>query len=456
VVLAFAIATEIERRGGLDTAFLNEHVLGWEGFMARAREFPAEKAAAICGLPADDIRQAAAWYHERSPAAISVGNGPERNRNGGSNIRAIFALPALAGKFGVRGGGVINGAGFSFPKTPAKLTRSDFVPAGTRTLNIIDVGRHLTDPALTPKLAAVFFYNHNPLVVHPDQNRMRAGLSREDLFTVGIDCVMTDSLAYADVVLPAATHFEFPDVYGAYGQQWLQRAEPVIPPVGESLPNTEIFRRLAARFGFDDPAFRASDAELMDDAFDAADPRLGGTRPSAIPLDAPVPMRFGGEEAMLFKNVMPKTPSGKIELESATLEAKFAGQALPGYRGLNGGYPLTLVSPASNKRITSTFGGLTHSDAPDPLEMHPTDAAARRLRDGATVRVWNDLGEVFLPLKITEDVRPGVVCSLKGAWMRTTPNGQTVSALVPTTHADIAGGACYNDTRVDVAEAKAN
>ena len=455
VVLAWSIATELERLG-LDRDFLNAHVLGWEAFLTRAREYAPETAEAICGVPAADIRQAAAWYHERSPAAISVGNGPERNRNGGSGIRAIMALPALAGKFGVRGGGLINGASFSFPKTPARLHRPDFLPPGTRTLNIIDIGRHLTDPALTPRIAALFFYNHNPLVVHPDQNRMRAGLGREDLFTVGVDCVMTDSLAYADVVLPASTHFEFADVYAAYGQQWLQRAEPVIPPVGESLPNTEIFRRLAARFGFTDPAFRAGDAELMDDAFDMSDPRLGGLRPSAIPTGAPVPMRFQGQEAMLFGNVLPATPSGKIELESAALDRRFQGQALPGYRENPSPYPLMLVSPASDQRTTSTFGGLAHGGTPDPLEMHPADAAARRLAEGTTVRVWNELGEVFLPLRITAAVRPGVVCSLKGAWLRTAPNGQTVSALVPTHKADIAGGACYNDARVEVAAAREN
>src|SRR6476660_2184324 len=112
---------------------------------------------------------------------------------------------------------------------------------------------------------------------------MRRALAREDLFVVGSDVVMTDSLAYADVVLPASSHFEYHDIYAAYGQHWLQRAEPVIPPQGESLPNTEIFRRLAVRFNFTEPCFEATDAERMDDAVDGADSRLGGTRPSEIP-----------------------------------------------------------------------------------------------------------------------------------------------------------------------------
>src|SRR4029079_16104861 len=155
-------------------------------------------------------------YHALSPAAISVGNGLERNQNGGSGIRAIFALPALAGKVGVPGGGLVNGAGFVFPKTPAKLQRPDFLPAGTRTLNIVDMGKHLLDPTLSPPIKALFVYNHNPLVVHPDQNRMRRALAREDLFVVGSDVVMTDSLDYADVVPPAASHCESHDTLTVY------------------------------------------------------------------------------------------------------------------------------------------------------------------------------------------------------------------------------------------------
>src|SRR5437879_4373305 len=153
------------------------------------------------------------------------------------------SFPALAGKLGVPGGGLINGAGFAFPKTPARLQRPDLVPKGTRTLNIVDVGAHLLDERLTPPIKAVFIYNHNPVVVHPDQNRLMRGLRREDLFVVGSDVAMTDSLAYADIVLPAASHFEHPELYAAYGQHWLQRAGAGISPQADALPNTEILDR---------------------------------------------------------------------------------------------------------------------------------------------------------------------------------------------------------------------
>lgn len=449
VVLAWAIAVELERIGGIDRRFIDKHVLGFDAYMQAAHEYPPERAAGICGVELDDIRTLARWYKEASPAVIAWGNGLERNQNGGSGLRAIAALPALAGKFGVAGGGLVGGAGHAFPKTLDRLTRPDFVPPQTRTINILDVGRLLLDDALDPPIKALFIYNHNPLIVHPDQNRMKRALSREDVFTVGIEVAMTDSMAYADVILPACTHFEHADIYAAYGQQYLQRAEAVIPAVGESLPNTEIFRRLAAKFGFSDAAFKLSDSELMDAALNSQDARMQGMNPSEVPVDRALKMEYDGAEPVLTKNVWPQTPSGKIELRSQSLWERY-GAALPTYRPVVSKYPLTLITPASDKRITSTFGGLAVNDATPVLEMNPEDATRRGLPDGAWVKVWNDLGKVFLPLRVSTAVRPGVVCSEKGAWLRTSRNGQTVSALACTQKADLAEGACYNDARVEV------
>jgi len=450
VLLAWSIAVELERLGGFDRAFIEKHVAGFDAYMEAARAYPPERAAEICDVPLEDIRTLARWYRDATPAVIAWGNGLERNQNGGSGLRAIAALPALAGKFGVNGGGLVGGAGHAFPKTPDRLVRADLVPAQTRTINILDVGRLLLDESLDPPLKALFIYNHNPVIVHPDQNRLKEGLARDDLFIVGIEVAMTDSMAYADVILPACTHFEHADIYAAYGQQFLQRAEPVIPPVGECLPNTEIFRRLAAKFGFTDAAFRQSDLEMIDEAFNLDDPRMQGIRASQLPLDRAMKMEFAGAEPVLFQNVSPRTPSGKIELESPTLGARY-GAALPQYRPVVSPYPLTLLTPASDKRITSTFGGLPGNDATPVLEMNPADAAARGLTDGVAVKVWNELGQVFLPLRITANVRPGVVSSEKGAWLRTSSNGQTVSALAPAHKADLADGACFNDSRVEVA-----
>jgi anaerobic selenocysteine-containing dehydrogenase len=359
-------------------------------------------------------------------------------------------MPALTGKFGIPGNGLIAKAGAAFPKTTDQLQRPDLVPEGTRRINILDIPDMILDDGASPPIKALFIYNHNPVAVLPDQNRVMEALSRDDLFTVGCDVAMTDSMAYADVVLPACTHFEYADIYPAYGQQWLQRAEAVIPAVGESLPNTEIFRRLSARFGFDDAIFRETDAELMDAAIDGGDPRLRGMRPSELPVDGALPMEFDGGDPILFENVFPATPSAKVELYSASLDHAH-GQGLPGYSPVESPHPLALITPSSDKRINATFGGLSDSDGMPELEMHPDDAAARRLEDGATVRVWNDLGEVHLVLSVTDATRPGVVFSAKGVWLRTSDTGQTTNALVPNAKADICDGACYNDTRVEVA-----
>ncbi|HYZ39439.1 MAG TPA: molybdopterin-dependent oxidoreductase, partial [Stellaceae bacterium] len=257
-LLAWSIAAELERSGSLDSAFITANVLGMEEFMARARQWPAARAAAVCGLNERDILTVARWLAVAEPIVLAPGNGLERGRNGGSAIRAAIALPALLGKLG-KGSGVVLGASNAFPKTPAKLQRTDLIPEGTRTLNINDIGRHLSCDDIDPPLRALFIYNHNPVVVHPDQNRMRRGLARPDVFAAGIELTMTESMAHCDVVLPAATHFEYADLYPSYGHHWLQRADAVIPPLGESLPNTEIFRRLATRFGFDEACFKATD-----------------------------------------------------------------------------------------------------------------------------------------------------------------------------------------------------
>jgi anaerobic selenocysteine-containing dehydrogenase len=455
VLLGFALAVELERLGAHNESFIKAHVSGYDDFMGVAREWPPERAAAVCGVPAVDIQLLAKWMAEAESIIMAPGNGLERGRNGGSGIRAAIALPALLGKLN-KSSGIVLGAGYAFPKTGSKLTRPDLLPAGTRTLNILDIGRHLERDDLDPPLRSLFIYNHNPIVVHPDQNRMKRGLAREDIFCVGIDITMTESMQHCDIVLPAATHFECKDLYPAYGHHWLQRADPVIRPVGESLPNTEIFRRLAARFGFTDECFTATDEELMDDAVDGNDPRLHGMRPSHLPTGEALRMvGTDGEPLALFHNVMPATPSGKIELASDVLAERWGRAAkLPSFRPRSSNYPLMLISPASDKRISSTTFELGHNGGTPSLWMNPADASARSLNHEQRVRVWNDHGSVFLRLAITEAVMPGVVSSEKGAWLSTSENGQTISALVSADErADLAKGACFNDTGVEVSPA---
>jgi anaerobic selenocysteine-containing dehydrogenase len=453
VLVAFALAVELERLGAHDRRFIEANVIGYDELMAAARTWPIDKAAAESGVRADDIRTLARWMAESSPLVMAPGNGLERGRNGGSGIRAAIALPALLGKLNARSG-IVLGAGNAVPKTPAKLQRTDMVPAGTRTLNIMDIGRHLERDDIAPPLRALFIYNHNPVVVHADQARMKRGLSRDDVFLVGIDIAMTESMQLCDIVLPAATHFESDDIYPAYGHHWLQRGAAVIPPVGEALPNTEIFRRLAARFGFDDPCFKATDRELMDEAIDIDHPRLKGRRASEIPIGEPLRMTgLDGRPLALFDNVRPGTPSGKVELASDVLAGRWGASArLPTYRPRAGRAPLALISPASDERVSSTLLGRGgRRDEAPPLLMNPADARVRGLEGVREVRVHNARGEVVLPLVVTDAVAPGIVASEKGAWLATSRNGLTISALCSADdRADLAEGACYNDTEVEV------
>jgi len=451
VVLALAVAAEIERRGAVDHAFVARWVAGYDAFIAAARQYTLAQAAGICRVAEEDIATLVDWYCGAQRLALSIGNGIERGRSGGSGLRAIMSLSALLGQFGRRGAGVIAKPGFAFPTTPRALQRTDLVPAGTRTLNIVDVGRHLLEDDLEPPIRAAFIYNHNPVATHPDQNRMIRALERDAIFKVGIDVVMTDSMRYCDFVLPAASHFEFDDIYTAYGHGYLQRAEPVIPPVGQSLPNTEIFRRLAKAMGLDDAIFDDGDRELMDQAFAAGDPRLQGYRPSEIPLDRALPMHTGaGAENIMCDTVLPATPSGRIELYSEMLEARY-GYGLPRYDAVARARPFTLITPSSAKRTNATFGGHAASGGHEQVEINPSDAAAARIADGALLELANDHGRVTLRARLSDAVAPGVLYSPKGAWLATSDSGRTVNALIDADRrTDIFDGACYNETFVDI------
>ena len=315
VVLAMALAAELERRSALDLEFISKWTFGFEEYMEAARRFSVADVERECRLSPQQFDAFARLYISSGTVAASVGNGIERGRSGGSGLRAAMALQALTGNHGRLGAGVVAKPGFAAPKTPDRLQRPELIPEGTRTFNLVDAAEKLLDNTLAPPIKAIMIYNHNPVCTHPDQRQLIKALKRNDLFIAGCDVAMTDSMAFADVVLPAASHFECDDIYGAYGHNYVQRAAPVMPPVDESLPNTEIFRRLSSRFGFDDALFRESDAELMDSAFDPADPRLGGAAPSRIPLDRAIEMKAtDGDDAIMCKTVFPATPSERIEL----------------------------------------------------------------------------------------------------------------------------------------------
>ena len=452
VVLAMGLAAELERRGALDHDFIAEWVDGFDAYMTQARTYGMAEMVELCGLEEAQISALVDLIVGAQNMACSFGNGIERGRSGGSGLRAGMALAALTGHHGRIGAGVMAKSGVATPKTQARLHGNHLMKPGTRVINIVDLAEKLQDETLDPPITGAMIYNHNPVATHPDQANLIRALMREDLFLAGCDVVMTDSMALCDVILPAASHFEFDDVYGAYGQNYLQRAEPVIPCVGESLPNTEIFRRLAARFGYDDPVFQATDKQLMDDAIDETHPQLNGRRGSELPVDQAIEIRADVSEPMIMcKTVKPATASGRIELFSQVYEDRY-GFGVPRYDPVEKPLPFTLITPSSDKRTNATFGGGAASQGAEVVEMNPVDATARGLQDGALVKLSNSLASVTLRLKVTDATRPGVLYSPKGTWRGTSETGFTVNALIPADiRTDIEDGACYHETFVDVA-----
>jgi anaerobic selenocysteine-containing dehydrogenase len=426
--------------GHADDAFLAEHAAEVDQLRERAEEWTFEHAADVSGVPASMLRRVAEQYAKASPALVKCGWGLERNRNGGSAAAAVLALPAVAGKFKVRGGGysMSNSASWGINRTWV----SDPEPS-TRAINMNQVGRVLTEPNETP-IELLFVYNCNPAVILPDQNRVLRGLEREDLFTVVFDQVLTDTARYADLVLPATTFLEHYDLAKGYGPISLRLARPVIDQVGESRPNTDVFGELLRRLELDTENDPTGEIDGMLSVLSALPEPHG----DALREHGTATPDFDGRPVQ-FVDVFPKTPDGKIHLCPQALDAQ-APRGLYGYQPDPGSpeYPLALISPASERTISSTLGELTRPAI--TVEVHPEDAQARAIEDGDLVRVFNTLGEIRLAAHVTPLVRAGTLSTPKGVWRRHMRGGHTSNALIPDTLADLGGGACFNDARVQI------
>ncbi|GAB5413033.1 MAG: molybdopterin oxidoreductase family protein [Congregibacter sp.] len=442
VVLAYAVARLLSERNALDEQFIAAHVEGAEAFLAEAAKYDQQTAASICGVDEAAIAQFADLLATQRPAGMSIGVGPERNQNGSAGIRAAFSLLALTGNIGPLGAGPCDVSRF-FPMQRDVLARPDLMPAGLREINVLDLPRMVLNGGDQTPIKALFVYNHNPIAVHPEQSRMREALLSDEVFVVAHDVSMTDSLLCADIILPGVTHLEYGDLYTAYGHRYLQRSRPVLAPIGQGLSNTELFRRLAARFGFSEPCFSDSDQDLFEQAFNPEHKKA-----KELTNDGAVDMTEFAEPAML-RGAGFSTASGKIELYSADLE-KRCGEGVPKYKPVKRTAPFILVTPASERRVNSTFGGEENNQNDILCEMNPQDALEKGLVDGSQVVLFNEQAEVDLPLKLTDSVRRGTIFVPKGAWIRDQENPFTVNALLPGHQEPLIGGACYYDCCVDI------
>ena len=438
--LALALIRRWREAGQLDRAFLAEHADGLEPLLERAAEWSLERAAEVSGVPVESIAMLAYRLAESEPALVRCGWGPERNRNGAQAMAAILAIPTLLGKFGVRGGGytLSNNGAVDFDRD-AVLGPIDW---NTRSLNMTQLGR-LLGGDLDPPIKAMLVYNANPAATVPDQRAVLRGLARQDLFTVVHEQVMTDTARLADIVLPAVTFLEGHDLRAGYGNYMLGGVVPVVEPEGEAISNMRLFARLGRALGFEDEAFRLSDEELLRRATAAV--TLPGTETDGdrVAAGGQQDYRFDGELPVQMQNSPPLTADGRIHLTPPILGAE-------PYRYLppDDDWPLALVSPANQRLINSTFGESNLETL--AVTVHPDEAAARGLAAGDRVRVRNQRGEVHCLLRTSEAVRPGVASMPKGAWVRSSLNGLTSTALCPDDGQVVGGAACFNDARVEV------
>jgi len=443
--VALSIVDALFRRGLADHGFLDRHGAEVDELRRRAAVWPIAAAAREAGLTEAALERFVELWSARSPAALRCGWGVERNRNGGSAVCAILALPAVAGKFGVRGGGMTMSNGEAAWTVGPEAAIAEPSPP-TRTINMSQLARALGS-VRDPRIEALFVYNCNPAATAPNQLGVRRELARDDLFVVVHEQVMTDTARWADVVLPATAFLEHREVRRGYGVMRLHDSPAVAVAPGQARSNNQLFGELLRRMGLERPGDPVTDDQLVDAIF-AASPSGPALR-AAIARDGAATLP-AGDRPVPFVDVFPDTADGKVHLVPAELDAE-AGGALYRYQPDPGSdqYPIALISPAVSGQISSTFGQLRAAEV--AIELAAVDAAARGIRDGDEVRVWNQLGEVRCAARISPDLRPGVALLPKGTWSRHTRNGNTGNALVPETLADLGGQAAYNDARVQVA-----
>lgn len=457
--LAYAIAHVLQRDGLLDRDYLDRHTRGAAAFLAEAARWTPARAAAWCDVPAADIEALAQAYGRTRPAAIRLNYGVQRTAGGADAVRAIMALPTLAGHWRDPAGGAVLSTSGWLPRNTG-WTRPDLLgERHPRSINMSQIGAALSDA--DPAIEALVVYNSNPVAVAPDSNAVRRGFAREDLFTVVIEQFQTDTADYADIVLPATTQLEHFDIHRAYGHLHLLLNRPAIAPRGEARPNSRIFRdlaaALAARLGeacpaLRDPALAASDAQIAFDALRWEHPALAGVPTEhllavghahiATPLPGSAPFAAGGFA----------TPDGRFRFDFPAIP-----QVRPNHEDWQGErarrYPLQAISPPPRHLLNSTFANiasLRELQGGPELLIHPADAAARAIADGQTVRVFNDRGEHRATAKVSDRARPSVVVAFSIFWHKDCPDGNNCNAVTSQALTAEGGGATFYDCLVEV------
>jgi len=455
--LALALMHELIAHDWLDHDYIARHTLGWEPLRERALQWPPERAAEVCGIPAEQIRQLARDYGTTQPAAIRLNYGMQRVRGGGNAVRAVACLPALTGAWRHRAGGMLLSSSGQFPVQRTVLQRPDLMPRWVkggvpRTLNMSTIGDELlreASPSFGPRIEALVVYNSNPVAVAPDSSKVVQGFAREDLFTVVLEHFRTDTADYADFILPATTQLEHWDVHLSYGHTDVLLNRPAIAPQGQARSNAQIFRDLAAHMGFTEPCFGDSDEALCRQAFGSGvDYALLETQGFATLALPDAPFAEGGFP----------TPSGQCEFYSARLAAQGLDglpDHLPNHelQGSSARYPLAMISPPARNFLNSTFvnvQSLRDIEGRPLLEIHPDDAEARGIANDAVVRVFNDRGSYLCHASVSRRARPGVVNGLGIWWRKLGLGGTNVNEVTSQALTDLGRAPTFYDCLVQV------
>jgi anaerobic selenocysteine-containing dehydrogenase len=451
----------------VDQDYIDNHTLGYDELKARVLDWTPEHTAQTCGISAEEVTELARLYGrlaaEGEGVAIRMNYGLQRVRGGGMAVRNIACLPALVGAWRHPAGGVQLSTSGSFPANRAALQRPDLLDGrAPRTINMTTIGDDLlkdTAPGFGPKVEAVIVYNANPLAIAPDSAKVQQGFEREDLFTVVLEHFRTDSADYADILLPATTQLEHVDAHLAYGHLYMMANNAAIAPVGESKPNTEFFRLLAARMGFDDPCFSQSDDELAAQAFDKQHER-------AVHFDWDALKSKGWQklnmpDAPFAQGGFP-TPSGKCEFYSGSM-ARDGLDPLPGYippyesaasnPELAKRYPLAMISPPARNFLNSTFvnvQSLRATEGEPHLDIHPNDAARRGIVHGDMARIFNDRGSFVARARVTDKAREGLVVGLSIWWKKLASDGKNANEVTSQRLTDMGRAPTFYDTLVQV------
>jgi anaerobic selenocysteine-containing dehydrogenase len=460
--LALGLIHVIFAEGLHDEPWLEANSVGWRELRARAAEYPPERAAEITGVSAETIIALARRWATTKPALLKTADGVQRHQNGGQTFRALLCLPAVVGQYGVRGGGLSYSTGGYAPWDGEALGRVSAWQPVPRVVNMNRLGAALTGEVSDPPIMSLFVYCANPAASSPNAGLIVEGLKRDDLFTVVHEQFMTDTADYADIVLPATSQLEHVDLHRPYGHRHLQYNHAAIPPLGECKSNWDVSRLLAAALGYTEPWLHQDGEAVIREVLDASrakSPYLEGVTLERLQAEGTVPLHFTPENDVPFSDLRFATASGKVELLSSAMAARGL-DPLPHYeepaelaaaRGDSGA--LVLISGASHHFVSSSLANQPSLEAKagEPfIELHPADAAARGIADGAVVRVENARGWCELRAVVTDDVPRGAAVAPKGPWAKRSRRGRNINWTTPDALADLAGQSTYHSNVVHV------